>query len=45
MKLVERWAPWVAAAVLVAGVVAFAVTKLTESTTAAAPPHRAAHGR
>ena len=42
MKAVERWAPWVAAAVLVAGVVAFAVVKLTESKPPAAPPHRAA---
>src|SRR5258708_7644609 len=42
MQQIQRWAPWVAAAVLVAGIVAFAVTKLTDSTPAAAPPHRAA---
>src|SRR4051812_7904660 len=42
MRHVQRWAPWVAVAVLVAGVVAFAVTKLTDSTPAAALPHRAA---
>jgi hypothetical protein len=42
MKVVERWAPWVAVAVLVAGVLAFAVTKLTDSKPAAAPPHRPA---
>jgi hypothetical protein len=42
MRHVQRWAPWVAVAVLVAGVVAFAVTKLTDSTPAAALPHRTA---
>jgi hypothetical protein len=39
---IQRWAPWIAAAVLVAGIVAFAVTKLTDSSPAAAPPHRVA---
>jgi hypothetical protein len=38
----QRWAPWVAVAVLVAGIVAYAVTRLSDSTPAAAPPHRAA---
>ena len=42
MRHVQRWIPWVAGAVLVAGIVAFAVTKLTDSNPAAAPPHRAA---
>jgi hypothetical protein len=42
MARIERWAPWIAGAVLVAGIVAFAVTKLTDSTPAPAPPHRAA---
>jgi hypothetical protein len=41
MKLVQRWAPWVAVAVLVAGVVAFAVSRLADSPVAA-PPHRPA---
>jgi hypothetical protein len=39
---VQRWAPWIAAAVLVAGIVTFGVTKLSDSSPAAAPPHRAA---
>jgi hypothetical protein len=38
----QRWAPWVAVAVLVAGIVTYAVTKLSGSEPAAAPPHRAA---
>jgi hypothetical protein len=38
----QRWAPWVAVAVLVAGIVTYAVTKLSDSSPAAAPPHRAA---
>jgi hypothetical protein len=38
----RRWAPWIAAAVLVAGIVAYAVTRLSDSTPAAAPPHRTA---
>jgi hypothetical protein len=42
MRHVERLAPWVAVAVLVAGIVAFAVTKLSDSTPAASPPHRTA---
>jgi hypothetical protein len=42
MKLLQRWAPWVAVAVLVAGIVTFAITKLTGSHPAVAPPHRAA---
>jgi hypothetical protein len=42
MKLAHRWMPWVAGAVLVAGIVAFAVTKLSDSSPAASPPHRAA---
>jgi hypothetical protein len=42
MKHAQRWAPWIAVAVLVAGIVAYAVTKLSDSTPAAAPPHRAA---
>jgi hypothetical protein len=42
MRHIQRWTPWVAVAVLVAGIVAFAVTKLTDSSPAAAPPHRAA---
>jgi hypothetical protein len=42
MPHIQRWAPWIGVAVLVAGAVAFAVTKLTDSTPAAAPPHRAA---
>ena len=37
----ERWAPWLAAAVLVAGVVSFAVVKLTGSSSTSPPPHRA----
>jgi hypothetical protein len=39
---IQRWAPWIAVAVLVAGIVAFAVTKLSDSSPAAAPPHRVA---
>jgi hypothetical protein len=42
MKHIQRWAPWIAVAVLVAGIVTFAVTKLSDSTPAAAPPHRLA---
>jgi hypothetical protein len=42
VKNVQRWAPWAAGVVLVAGIVAFAVTKLSDSTPAAAPPHRVA---
>ena len=38
----ERWVPWLAAAVLVAGVVSFAVVKLTGSSPASPAPHRAA---
>jgi hypothetical protein len=41
IKHVQRWAPWVAVAVLVAGIVTYAVTKLSDSSPAAAPPHRA----
>jgi hypothetical protein len=40
--LAERWTPWVAAAVLVAGIAAFAVTRLDRSSPVPAPPHRAA---
>jgi hypothetical protein len=42
MQLAQRLAPWVAVAVLVSGIVAYAVTRLSDSTPAAAPPHRAA---
>jgi hypothetical protein len=42
IKHSQRWAPWVAVAVLVAGVVAYGVTKLSDSTPAAALPHRVA---
>ena len=42
MRRVQRWAPWVAVAVLVAGIVTFGVTKLSDSSPAAAPPHRVA---
>jgi hypothetical protein len=42
MARVERWAPWFAAAVLAAGVAAFAITKLSDSQAAPAPAHRAA---
>jgi hypothetical protein len=42
IKHAQRWAPWVAVAVLVAGIVAFAVTKLSDSKPAAVPPHRPA---
>lgn len=38
----DRWLPWVAAAVLVAGIAAFAITRLDRSSPAPAPPHRAA---
>jgi hypothetical protein len=39
-----RWAPWLAAAVLLAGIVAFAVTRSNGSSpaTTLTPPHRAA---
>jgi hypothetical protein len=37
----ERWAPWLAAVVLVAGIAAFAATRLTGGSSAA-PPHRRA---
>jgi hypothetical protein len=40
--LADRWLPWVAAAVLVAGIAAFAITRYDRSSPAAAPPHRAA---
>ena len=39
-RWLERWAPWIAGAILVAGVVAFAVTRLDRG--ASAPPHRKA---
>jgi hypothetical protein len=39
--LAERWAPWVAAAVLVAGIAAFAVMRHSGSSPTPAPPHRA----
>jgi hypothetical protein len=42
IKHSQRWAPWIAVAVLVAGIVAYAVTKLSDSTPTAAPTHRAA---
>jgi hypothetical protein len=41
-RLAERWAPWLAAAVLVAGVAAFAITKYGGSSTQAPAPHRPA---
>lgn len=37
----ERWAPWLAAAVLVAGIAAFAATRHSGSSSTPAPPHRA----
>jgi hypothetical protein len=37
---VERWGPWIAGAVLIAGVVSLAVTRLDRGT--ATPPHRKA---
>jgi hypothetical protein len=40
--LAERWLPWLAAAVLVAGITAFAVTRLDRTSAAPPPPHRAA---
>lgn len=40
MRAIEKWAPWVAGAVLVAGIVAFAVTRLDSGTST--PPHRKA---
>jgi hypothetical protein len=40
--LVERWAPWLAAAVLVAGIAAFAITKVTHASPAPTLPLRAA---
>ena len=40
VRVLDRWAPWVAGAVLVAGIVAFAVTRLDRGATT--PPHRAA---
>jgi hypothetical protein len=40
LAFLEKWAPWIAGAVLVAGVVAFAVTRLDRGT--ATPPHRKA---
>jgi hypothetical protein len=42
MARVERWAPWFAAAVLVAGIAAYAVAKLSDSQAAPAPAHHAA---
>jgi hypothetical protein len=42
MARVERWTPWIAAAVLAAGVVAFAITKLSDSHAAPASASRAA---
>jgi hypothetical protein len=39
---VERWAPWLAGAVLVAGIAAFAITRLDHASSTPAPPHRAA---
>jgi hypothetical protein len=39
---VERRAPWIAAAVLVAGIAAFGITRLTHHSSPAALPHRAA---
>jgi hypothetical protein len=41
-RLAERWAPWLAGAVLLAGIAAFAVTKLTHDSAPPAPPHRVA---
>ena len=40
--IAERWALWLAAAVLVAGVAAFAITRYTGSSSTAAQAHRAA---
>lgn len=40
--LADRWLPWVAAAVLVAGIAAFAITHFDKSSPAPPPPHRAA---
>jgi hypothetical protein len=37
----ERWAPWLAAAVLAAGIAAFAVTRHSGSSSTPTPPHRA----
>jgi len=37
VRTIERWAPWLAGAVLVAGVVAFTVTRLDRG--ASTPPH------
>jgi hypothetical protein len=37
----ERWAPWVAAVVLVAGIAAFVATRHSGSSSAPLPPHRA----
>jgi hypothetical protein len=42
MQIAQRLAPWLAVAVLVAGIVAYGVTRLSGSTPAAAPPHRTA---
>jgi hypothetical protein len=42
MDRIGRWAPWIAGAVLIGGIVVFAVTKLTDSKPAAPLPHRAA---
>jgi hypothetical protein len=39
---VERYAPWLAAAVLIAGIAAFAVTRHSGPGSTPAPPHRAA---
>jgi hypothetical protein len=39
---VERWAPWLAGAVLIAGIAAFAITRLDHASSTPAPPHRAA---
>lgn len=42
-RVVDRWGPWIAGAVLLAGIAAFAVTRYTGSaTTATPPPHRKA---
>jgi hypothetical protein len=40
--LADRWLPWLAAAVLVAGIVAFAITRYDNTSPAPPPPHRAA---
>jgi hypothetical protein len=39
---IEKWAPWIAGAVLVAGIVAYAVTRLDRGSPPQPPPHRRA---